>query len=78
MKNVLIGGIGNILLGDDGVGPYVVRFLESHYEFEERVQLVDLGTPSLDLLNRISGKDAVILIDCVDTEAAPGTVLLYR
>src|ERR1017187_3701344 len=77
-KKVLIGGIGNVLLGDDGVGPYLVRLLEARYEVEDGVEIDDLGTPALDLIDRISGKDAVILIDSIDTEAAPGTVVLYR
>ena len=77
-KKVLIGGIGNVLLGDDGVGPYLVRLLEARYEFEDGVEIDDLGTPALDLIDLISGKDAVILIDSIDTEAAPGTVVLYR
>lgn len=78
MKQVLIGGIGNVLLADDGVGPYVVRLLAAHYEFEEGVDVEDLGTPALDLIDQISGNDAVILIDSVAVDAAPGTVLLYR
>jgi hydrogenase maturation protease len=75
---ILIGGIGNVLLGDDGVGPYVARLLEARYEFEDGVEIDDLGTPALDLIDRISGKDAVILIDSIDTDVAPGTVVLYR
>ena len=78
MKKVLIGGIGNVLLGDDGVGPYVARLLTAHYEFEEGVEIADLGTPALDLIDQLSGKDAVILIDSINTEATPGTVVLYR
>jgi len=78
MKNVLIGGIGNVLLGDDGVGPYVALLLAARYEFAEGVDVIDLGTPALDLIDQISGKDAVILIDAVEAEADPGTVLLYR
>jgi hydrogenase maturation protease len=41
---------------------------------------LDLGTPALDLIDQISGKDAVILIDSVDSDDAkrPGMVLLYR
>jgi hydrogenase maturation protease len=78
MKKVLIGGIGNVLLGDDGVGPYLALLLASRYEFADSVELVDLGTPALDLIDRISGRDAVILIDSVDAKAAPGAVLLYR
>ena len=45
MKKVKIGGIGNVLLGDDGVGPYIARMLEANYEFEEGVEVQDLGTP---------------------------------
>jgi hydrogenase maturation protease len=79
MKKVLIGGIGNVLLGDDGVGPYVIRLLNAYYDFEEGVEIVDLGTPALDLIDQFSGKDAVILIDCIKTgEAEPGTVQLFR
>jgi len=78
MKSVLIGGIGNVLLGDDGVGPYVARLLDAYYEFDDGVEVADLGTPALDLIDQISGKDAVILIDSIHTGAAPGTVLLYR
>ncbi|MGA9553812.1 MAG: hydrogenase maturation protease [Candidatus Sulfotelmatobacter sp.] len=77
-KKVLIGGIGNVLLGDDGAGPYLAQLLLSRYEFGEGVEVIDLGTPALDLIDRISGNDVVILIDSVDIDAAPGMVLLYR
>jgi len=80
-KKVLIGGIGSILLGDDGVGPYLARLLAACYEFGEGVEVADLGTPALDLIDQISGKDAVILIDSVDsaeTESPPGEILLFR
>lgn len=79
MKRALIAGIGNVLLGDDGIGPYVVELLGSQYEFGDNVELADLGTPALDLTHRIAGRDAVIFVDCVETdEHPPGTVLLYR
>jgi hydrogenase maturation protease len=77
VKKVLIGGIGNVLLGDDGVGPYVVRLLAAHYEFEEGVEIADLGTPALDLIDQLTANDAVILVDSVDMNADPGTVTLY-
>jgi hydrogenase maturation protease len=78
MKKVLIGGIGNVLLGDDGVGPYLALLLAARYQFADGVEVVDLGTPALDLIDQISGKDAVILIDSVEADAAAGTVQLYR
>jgi hydrogenase maturation protease len=66
VKRVLIAGIGNILLGDDGVGPYVLRLLEVSYSFDEGVVLEDLGTPALDFIDHIAGLDALIVIDSVD------------
>jgi hydrogenase maturation protease len=76
----MIGGIGNVLLGDDGVGPYVARLLAAHYEFADGVEVLDLGTPALDLIDQLSANDAVILIDSIsgDTAIAPGTVVLYH
>jgi hydrogenase maturation protease len=78
VRNLLIGGIGGVLLGDDGVGPYVARLLAAHYEFEEGVEVADLGTPALEIIDELSGREAVILIDSIDTDATPGTVQLYR
>jgi hydrogenase maturation protease len=77
VKRVLIGGIGNILLGDDGIGPYVVRCLEAAYEFEEGVEVIDLGTPALDLIYKIVDLDLLILIDAVKNGETAGTVACY-
>jgi hydrogenase maturation protease len=78
MKRVLIAGIGNVLLGDDGVGPYVLRSLEVSYSFDEGVVLEDLGTPALDFIDHIAGLDALIVIDSVDNGKTAGTITLYR
>jgi hydrogenase maturation protease len=78
VKTALIGGIGNVLLGDDGVGPYVLRLLDSQYAFGDNVKLVDLGTPALDLTHQIMGLDAVILVDSVASDDPAGTIALYR
>lgn len=77
MKRVLIAGIGNVLLGDDGVGPYVARLLSSSFVFEPGVEVEDLGTPALDLIDHILGLDALILIDSVDDGLPAGTITLY-
>ena len=78
MKQLLIAGIGNVLLGDDGLGPYIVNQLDSAYCFDEGVQLEDLGTPALDFIDHIAGLDALIVVDSVDNGKAPGTITLYR
>lgn len=77
MNSVLIAGIGNVLLGDDAVGPYILKQLESQYEFGDGVLLADLGTPALDLTHQIVGLRALILIDCVAGDQ-PGRVILYN
>jgi hydrogenase maturation protease len=78
VRTALIGGVGNVLLGDDGVGPYVLRLLESQYDFSDEVELADLGTPALDLTHQIVGLRSLILIDSVASDEEPGTVVLYR
>jgi hydrogenase maturation protease len=77
VRQALIGGIGNVLLGDDGVGPYVVRMLESMYAFDDSVEIVDLGTPALDLTHQIVGLKALILVDSVASDDPAGTLALY-
>lgn len=78
MKRILVAGIGSVLLGDDGIGPYVIRSLEANYVFDEGIEIEDLGTPALDLIDHITGLDALIVVDAVKNGAAPGTVTLYR
>ncbi len=78
MNRALIGGVGNVLLGDDGIGPYVVRILESRYDFGGNVALADLGTPALDLTHQIVGLHALILVDSVASGEPAGTLLLYK
>jgi hydrogenase maturation protease len=77
MKRITVGGIGNVLLGDDGVGPYVVSLLEERYSFPDYVEIVDFGTPSLDLLEHVADADAVILIDAAENGKEPGTLTKY-
>ena len=78
MRKIVIGGVGNVLLGDDGVGPYVVHLLEQRYHFEEGVSVCDLGTPGLDLVGHLSGIDALILVDAISNDTPPGTLSLYH
>jgi hydrogenase maturation protease len=78
VKKVLIAGIGNVLLGDDGVGPFAIRVLEAEYDFQDNVELSDLGTPGLDLPLYLSGVDAVILVDSAELGGEAGGIRLFR
>lgn len=74
---ILIAGIGNILLQDDGFGPQAIARLESEYQFDERVELLDLGTPALDFVDYLAGREVVILLDALSCGGEPGEVLSF-
>jgi hydrogenase maturation protease len=78
IRRIGVLGVGNVLMGDDGVGPYTVKLLEARYEFPEYVELQDLGTPGLGITAVFSEYDAIILIDAVSASKSPGDVKLYR
>jgi hydrogenase maturation protease len=78
MMRVVIIGLGNVLVGDDAFGPYVVRTLDAAWDMAEHVEVLDLGTPGSDLGPHIAGTDAVIFIDTVRSDGEPGTVRCYR
>jgi hydrogenase maturation protease len=75
---VSVLGLGNVLMGDDGLGPVAVRAFEAEYVVPPDVQLIDLGTPGLDLLPWLADVDRVILVDTVKSDQPPGTVRLYE
>ena len=74
---ILIAGIGNILLQDDGLGPQAVARLQSEYEFSEGVELLDIGTPTLDFVDYLRGREVVIIIDALAGGGEPGEILTF-
>lgn len=76
-REIAVVGLGNVLHGDDGVGPYAVRVLEAHWDFPDDVRVVDLGTPGLDLHPHVAGLDALIVVDTVRAEGEPGELRRY-
>jgi hydrogenase maturation protease len=72
---VLVVGCGNLLRGDDGVGPILIRHLWDR-GIPEGTQIVDGGTAGMDVAFRMRGAERVVLIDAARTGAEPGTV--YR
>jgi len=72
----LILGVGNILLGDEGVGIHAIRELEET-ALPPHVDLIDGGTAGLDLLDLMRGYERVIIIDAVEAGAEPGTIFRF-
>jgi len=76
---VLVLGLGNILLGDDGFGPTVVGDLAKRYSYvNDLVEFLDGGTQGLDLLGRIADRAALLVLDAVSTGRAPGSVSVLK
>ena len=71
--HTLIIGCGNLLRGDDGVGPVLIRHLWDrglpHY-----VRIADGGTAGMDVAFQMRGARRVILIDACRTGAVPGAI----
>ena len=68
---ILILGIGNILFGDEGVGPHLANLIEEKYRFfsdEHSVDIIDGGTLAQRLIPIITDYDRVLIIDCVKIE----------
>lgn len=75
---VRVLGLGNVLMGDDAAGPWVVEHLRAEYDLGPGVSVSDLGTPGLDLVPHLSGARVVVLVDTVKSDGPPGTLRFYR
>ncbi len=70
--------IGNLLLGDEGVGCRCVEELERRYVLPPAVSCVDGGTAGFELLPLVEDAQALIIIDALKDGRAPGTLVLVE
>lgn len=75
-RPVLVLGIGNILLRDEGIGVRVVETLQT-MELPSTVETLDGATAGIDLLDALADRRKVIVIDAVHADGPPGTVLRF-
>ncbi len=73
--SIVVIGVGNVLLGDDGVGPCVVRLLEERLGHVDDVEIVDCGTAGLDVSGAVLDREVVIFVDAIDAPGDPGTIV---
>ena len=72
---VLVLGMGNILLEDEGLGIRALELLQQRYEIPPQVELMDGGTTGMGLLDDISGRQHLLVLDAVQTGEPPGTLV---
>jgi len=73
---IVVLGVGNILLTDEGVGVRVVEALGERYRLPPEVELIDGGTCGMEFLEQLENLDALIVVDCVRCHQPPATPVL--
>ena len=69
--NVLVMGVGNMLLTDEGVGGRVTEELLRQYRIPAGVEVIDGGTMGMDLLPYMDDRSHLLIVDAIKTEQAP-------
>ena len=77
-KRILVMGVGNTLMQDDGVGSRICEALQSSPDTLPGLDIIDGGTIGLALLPEIENADAVIVVDASELGAEPGTMRLFH
>ena len=76
-SKIVVIGIGNLLLMDEGIGVHTINELEKH-DLPGSIEIYDGGTGGFKLIDLMQGAARVIFIDAVDTGKAPGSVTIFR
>lgn len=71
---ILVLGLGNILLADDGVGPALVGLVHQKYVSVREVECIDGGTQGMALLGYLTGRSALIILDAFSNGKEPGEI----
>jgi len=74
-RRVVILGIGNTILSDEGVGVHAAAALARDHVLPEGVQVIDGGTAGMELLEPLAGADLLVVLDAVKARRAPGSLV---
>ncbi|MFO1283766.1 MAG: HyaD/HybD family hydrogenase maturation endopeptidase [Burkholderiales bacterium] len=74
-RRVVVLGIGNAILSDEGVGVHAVRALAERYELPDGVDAIDGGTAGMELFDALADTDVVVVIDAVKAKREPGSLV---
>jgi hydrogenase maturation protease len=74
VPTILVLGVGNTIMQDDGVGVWAVRSLAQIYDLPSHVRLIEGGVAGLGLLSDLEGVDHLLIIDAMEGTGPPGTL----
>jgi hydrogenase maturation protease len=77
-QNILVLGLGNTLLSDEGAGIHVIRYLQEQFPDRPNVEYLDGGTLSFTLSEPIENADALIVVDAAELGTEAGVVRCYQ
>ncbi|MBD3275959.1 MAG: hydrogenase maturation protease [Candidatus Marinimicrobia bacterium] len=77
-SGIVILGLGNYLMQDEGVGVHLARIIEANYQFEPEISVIDGGTMGLDLMPYFEENERVLIIDAMDADKPPATVFTLQ
>ncbi len=74
--SALLLGVGNILLSDEAIGVRTVEAFQERFNFPDALDVVDGGTAGMELLDLVSNRDLIIIVDAVKKASSPsGTII---
>lgn len=74
-KDILVIGMGNVLMQDEGIGVRAVEELEQRFHIPHGVRLMDGGTTGMELFEPMRNCDCLIVADAVNAKAPPGSLV---
>jgi hydrogenase maturation protease len=72
---ILVIGMGNVLMQDEGIGVRAVEELEARYHLPANVRTVDGGTTGMELFEPMRNAECLIIADAVNADCPPGTLV---
>ncbi len=76
-SKIVVLGLGNVLAGDDSFGPHIIHLLQQIYSFVPEIDLIDMGTPGLDLTLELAERQYAVVVDTVDADIKAGSVEVF-
>jgi len=76
-KTIIIGGLGNPLMTDEGIGLEIVHQLMSRSQLPDSIELIELGSSLMNVVHAIAGRQKAILIDCAFMDQPAGMMCRF-
>ena len=74
MNKIVVIGLGNMLMGDEGIGIYLVQALQKKQPAFPGVDFIDLGVSGFKILHLMANREKVIFLDCAFMNEKPGVI----